>query len=281
MSKRTLIAVLVLSFICVVNVASEVSAQNCFWDSDCAEPTPRCSWDFVCAECYEDWHCGDGVACTDNFCSRTAPPPVGNCSDDSDCDEWEECVGTLCMLREEPEPEPEPSVCGDGTQQQDEQCDDANTLEGDGCNRCVREVCGDGILQPSLGEECDYAASGDGCTNECRLELRCGNGILELTEQCEVGLGGWTERTCNGPTCTRRLIVRADSPNVDWNECDLQIFNTCLPSCLPDNECENLPGGYEVCWGGSACTYDCSGSNNCPSDMHCILSAEQYVCVAN
>jgi cysteine-rich repeat protein len=45
-------------------------------------------------------------------------------------------------------------VCGNGTPEGLEQCDDGNNVSGDGCrNDCTRESCGDGTLDP--GEECD------------------------------------------------------------------------------------------------------------------------------
>jgi cysteine-rich repeat protein len=62
-------------------------------------------------------------------------------------------------------------VCGDGTEQAPEECDDGNTVSGDGCSAdCVVEVCGDGIVND--GEACDDAGtvSGDGCSAVCTLE---------------------------------------------------------------------------------------------------------------
>jgi fibro-slime domain-containing protein len=75
-------------------------------------------------------------------------------------------------------------ACGDGFQHDSEDCDDGNTLPGDGCNgACVVEpnslceepgmpcvstlVCGDGQVDP--GEICDDGndADGDGCSADC------------------------------------------------------------------------------------------------------------------
>ncbi len=42
------------------------------------------------------------------------------------------------------------SVCGDGIIEGNEQCEDGNTIDGDGCSRsCRAEYCGDGIVQQS------------------------------------------------------------------------------------------------------------------------------------
>jgi len=46
-------------------------------------------------------------------------------------------------------------VCGDSRLDPGEQCDDGNTVDGDGCSAtCMREAyCGDGTVDP--GEACD------------------------------------------------------------------------------------------------------------------------------
>lgn len=83
-------------------------------------------------------------------------------------------------------------VCGNGMLEGYEECDDGNTVDGDGCTRhCAREVCGNGVLDP--GEECDDGNTnlGDGCSPTCRVET-CGNGVLEADEACDDGnrIGG-------------------------------------------------------------------------------------------
>ncbi|HUS27159.1 MAG TPA: DUF4215 domain-containing protein [Kofleriaceae bacterium] len=64
-------------------------------------------------------------------------------------------------------------VCGNGIVEAGEQCDDGNTLPGDGCcDLCEIEVpvCGNGIKE--LGEECDDGnlVNGDGCSTACVCE---------------------------------------------------------------------------------------------------------------
>ena len=76
--------------------------------------------------------------------------------------------------------------CGDGWKCTfaREQCDDGNTVSGDGCNAsCKNEFCGDNVLQPALGEECD---GGSGCKSNCIVK-RCGNGFIDANEVCDVG----------------------------------------------------------------------------------------------
>ena len=65
--------------------------------------------------------------------------------------------------------------CGDGSQDESEECDDGNEIAGDGCSsRCLCEgVCGDGVLNPvSECEECDDGniVNNDGCSEDCEIE---------------------------------------------------------------------------------------------------------------
>jgi cysteine-rich repeat protein len=79
------------------------------------------------------------------------------------------------------------TTCGDGTLDAGEECDDGNTIVGDGCSASCRiEACGNGVTEP--GEQCDDGGTtgGDGCSATCRLEV-CGNGTVDVGEQCDDG----------------------------------------------------------------------------------------------
>jgi len=88
-------------------------------------------------------------------------------------------------------------TCGDGIREAGEECDDGNTVGGDGCDSCAIEYgfvchyrdggsdcyaegCGDGILvEAGVGnEECDdnNLVDGDGCNASCDVEdgYNCG-----------------------------------------------------------------------------------------------------------
>jgi cysteine-rich repeat protein len=90
--------------------------------------------------------------------------------------------------------------CGDDDVGVGEECDDGNTLPGDGCFDCRLEFCGDGRI--GLGEACDdlNTVNGDGCDFLCQVEpgyvcggmpsacvaaVGCGNGIIEPPESCD------------------------------------------------------------------------------------------------
>ena len=62
-------------------------------------------------------------------------------------------------------------LCGNGTIQATEQCDDGNTTGGDDCSAtCTIEVCGNSTLD--VGEACDdgNTLNGDGCSAACTIE---------------------------------------------------------------------------------------------------------------
>ncbi len=94
-------------------------------------------------------------------------------------------------------------ICGDHLIQEiaGEECDDGNTIAGDGCSpQCNIEVCGNGVKDPQ--DECDDGLLNDdsgSCTTKCTL-ARCGDTYLKLRgtgpkEICDDG------NTDNGDGC--------------------------------------------------------------------------------
>ena len=81
-------------------------------------------------------------------------------------------------------------VCGDGTVDPGEACDDGNLLDGDGCSATCSLTagsCGDGTVDP--GEACDdgNVIDEDDCTVTCAL-ARCGDGFVQAgIEECDDG----------------------------------------------------------------------------------------------
>ena len=68
---------------------------------------------------------------------------------------------------------PPANYCGDGRVGGSEQCDDGNTVKGDGCYNCQTELavsCGDSVIQ--IPEECDDGnhIDADGCSSICEIE---------------------------------------------------------------------------------------------------------------
>lgn len=99
-------------------------------------------------------------------------------------------------------------VCGDGVVDDGEACDDANTVDEDGCpsgavGQCKAEAtCGDGITHEGA-EACDDGndVNGDGCEQDCSLTpvATCGNGDVEVGEACDDGNTVETDECPSGP----------------------------------------------------------------------------------
>ncbi|HZF50067.1 MAG TPA: DUF4215 domain-containing protein [Polyangiaceae bacterium] len=105
-----------------------------------------------------------------------------------------------CGEAPEPSPIQKPppkAACGDGAVNPGEQCDDGNTIEGNGCSAACGDepkpaACGNGVVESN--EQCDdgNTAEGDGCSAACGEEAKiapCGDGALDIQagEQCDDG----------------------------------------------------------------------------------------------
>src|SRR5207247_9870849 len=75
---------------------------------------------------------------------------------------------------------PKTAVCGNGSVEAGEECDDGNTDNCDGCsNGCTLVTgCGDGIVCGTEPCDEDNTVSCDGCPSSCTNETghRCGDG---------------------------------------------------------------------------------------------------------
>jgi cysteine-rich repeat protein len=141
------------------------------------------------------------------------------------CDDGNRLGGDGCSAACQDET---PSGCGDGVVQGGETCDDGNPSGGDGCSATceIEAVCGNGIPEPT--ELCDDGnsfpndACGPGCTAPSGpiaslpgdpKAPACGDGVLDLGEECDDALGGG----CNG--CVRDGFC-GDGIRRDPEQCD-------------------------------------------------------------
>ena len=172
------------------------------------------------------------------------------------------------------------SLCGDHKIDTGEQCDDGNTISGDGCSstcqiepgyscpivgqQCINSLCGNGFLD--LGEQCDagdkngvFYGDGTGCSKTCTKEpicrdsaghnqactTSCGDGNRDEGEECDDG------NQVSGDGCSKDCKKEAgfsctDNLQLDSSTCKSGT-GTCLelPVIYRDFQPENVsPGGH-------------------------------------
>ncbi len=141
------------------------------------------------------------------------------------------------------------TLCGNGTLDVGEECDDGNSDPSDGCNnKCG--MCGNGVVGPL--EECDDGnlIDGDGCESDCTL-TSCGDGVVQAFEECDDG-------PANGSTCCAARCR----------------FKPAGRGCTGDgNNCTN-----DVCDGAGTCTHVprsglCDDGLKCDGDDFCIAGS--------
>lgn len=191
----------------------------------------------------------------------------------------------------------QPARCGDSIVDPDEVCDDGNNVSGDDCSGdCMSmEVCGDGILNIESGETCDCgtnalnspanckgAINSSDATSPCRADCtlrRCGDGILEVPEQCEGGdLGGGSCQQLgfySGTlTCTDFCTFNTSACSGRCGDNTRSNGEQCDGDALGNATCESL-GFYDgtlKCNG--VCAYDTSDCTGKCGDSE-INGAEQ------
>jgi len=148
--------------------------------------------------------------------------------------------------------------CGNGTVDSGEQCDDSNTVSGDGCSAtCQNETnpnCGNGDVDP--GEDCDdgNTTAGDGCSATCQLENPedCGNGDVDPGEQCDDGnkvAGDGCSATCQNETMCGDGVT---DPGEDCDDGNVMSGDGCSAMCKTEQtvvQCATLTplSGGETC----------------------------------
>jgi fibro-slime domain-containing protein len=215
------------------------------------------------------------------------------------------CAGASCAA---PDAAVGGTPCGNGVEDENEQCDDGNALPGDGCSGacnlepnfvcsepgqpCVPNiVCGDGLITGN--ETCDDSntTSSDGCSSLCRgepgfdcrhanpspvpgactpvTEESCGDNAVAATEFCDDG-GIVADDGCS-PTCT--IEPGYDCPPPGYVCVRFAFCGDGLVNVVPGEQCDDGNNG-----GGDGCTANCqrealftcpAGGGSCSSDVEC------------
>ncbi len=160
-------------------------------------------------------------------------------------------------------------ACGDGPiAGHYEQCDDSNTVDGDGCSStCKIEYCGDAVIN-NPAELCDdgNAIDGDGCETTCQNSFgftcsnniclpTCGDGNVVGTEICDDGgaVGGCADDCLSSAP----LACSGGSPNGT-----VEAGEECDGTVCCDSNCRFASSGTSCDDGDSATSSDQCGDSN-------------------
>ncbi|MBI5500601.1 MAG: pre-peptidase C-terminal domain-containing protein [Deltaproteobacteria bacterium] len=165
--------------------------------------------------------------------------------------------------------------CGDAVTDSGEGCDDGNTVDSDDCrNDCSLPTCGDGEVQG--GEDCDdgNTIDTDDCLSTC-VDASCGDGVVWTgREECDGTASDPCTTTC-GTAGARECL-------------DCAFGADCVPPAETcngaDDDCDLLlDDGFPCVRGGTtSCTTACGtvGSGTCtdscavPTGGACVAPAE-------
>jgi cysteine-rich repeat protein len=238
------------------------------------------------------------ITCTENGASRCEANTLVVCVDGVEL--RQECGEAVCLA--------EAGICGggplcgNGTTDPGEECDDGNANNSDDCtDLCSAARCGDGSLQLGNDEQCDdgNTSDGDGCSSVCEFE-NCGDGNEDEGEECDDGnaintdacLNDCADASC-GDGFIRAGVEQCDDTNASNNDactnscqnarCGDGFVRTGIEQCddannsnndLCTNVCQNarcgdgfIRAGAETCddgntTNGDGCSAACQLENN-------------------
>ncbi|MGC4093043.1 MAG: DUF4215 domain-containing protein [Polyangiaceae bacterium] len=182
-------------------------------------------------------------------------------------------------------------VCGDGSVNGDEACDDGNTAASDGCSAdcktidpgytcpaeggsCTLSVvtCPNAKLDP--GEECDdgNAVGSDGCSSNCKVEA--GYTCVTAGQACKLKefCGNGAVSYINGETCDDGNAVAADGCSAT---CTIEAGYTCNNSVSPSVCTKEVCGNKKIAAGETCDDGNVVSGDGCSST--CRLEAG-YTC---
>lgn len=185
-------------------------------------------------------------------------------------------------------------VCGNGTVEGDEQCDDIG--RSGACNDdCTSALCGDGVVNATAGETCDDGAESAACDSDCTPAV-CGDGLRNAAagEACDdAGESAACDVDCSPSECGDGVVNGSAGEACDGggdcnpatcqpaSPCDIDPVAAALAACLLDYpNCEVMDGGV-VGYADASCTgcncggvgepwrFYCTQDDGAGSNYHC------------
>jgi len=197
----------------------------------------ECSVD---AECTDHDTCTGDERCVDNKCEPAeTPAPNGTV-----CGEFKVCLEGLC--------EPTPNICHDGLIGIQEDCDDQNTVSGDGCDNDCKFTCitTDPVRNCTPLDACEGLGVCDDTTHTCSGATPLPDGTV-----CDAG------KVCVSGVCSTPCV---DGTVATGEECDDNNLltgdgcnNDCRYSCVSSDSTRNC-----------APTDPCQGTSTCNNTTH-------------
>ena len=181
-----------------------------------------------------------------------------------------------------------PPVCGNGSEEVNEECDDGNTLNCDTCSSTCQvgsgNSCGDGVTRCS--EACDdgNTSNCDACSASCQWGTGtiCGDGTMLCTEACDDG------NTTDGDGCSSSCQVEPPPdggiPSCGNSICEPELgenVSNCTSDCIAGGEAPATCGNAvcDTLENPANCQQDCSNYSMCYVNTQwdlCCLFGDQY-----
>ena len=175
----------------VCDDGNDVSGDGC--EVDCSFSCDNATPETGDVKCDDGNLCNGAEACSDtHVCTSGMTAPDG-----SACGTGKICIMGGCV----------DDICGDGFVNSMEECDDANSVDGDGCDSCKFSCASDdptrdcSNLDPCVGTTCDdtthmcgspiaageVCALNSVCVGEVCSPIVCGDNSVQIGEECDDG----------------------------------------------------------------------------------------------